>query len=967
VVGIINFSKICKTNIMRRILLLLSFMIPFVVNAQEIFWEQIRPISAQVEVSNPDNLDLFLIQDVSDNNLRKSISVSNLHQSFMRGVYPTDTISVSSTSVSPYTYYIVDASAGEVNIEVPAVGVGDTAWYSFTLKQNGNHCNISVTGGIQEINAQNTVSLSTEQSGITIKQNSADGYFIINDTRPYYRTVVLSANTDLSSGFESGALYELKPPDATDITVTIADWEIAHKGDRAKWVKFGGENSSIRIVSVDGSFDEVIVDDNTGIEIAVGDTSYLITQDSRIKPSNVEVGFYPYPTVSGFEPTYYTLFNASPQPEVTLTSIAVTSTDENAPNSLGFFINDDKALAGTLPESNFTAIGQFKLTSAFNRGIKVKFRYYEYNYGDSTLNPTFLSETSYSSPILNSSIYEQYVIGGILPANEWFVSETEGHTVVIELLAIKVGGAGGNNPTLDVLMGGLTPSKTIINLPASNISHSVLGGISAAQTGVFDGHVNNSVPLQIPELTTVERDAYLAVNDGMIIHNVDSGFRQKYEGGQWLNDVVAVFLNDLDTTGFEIPQYQVIGLEDTVAQHRADINQNASDISDHVSSTTNPHNTGLSNLNDYTTTDSIFTAGLVSEGNIYALTKNTGASATPVTNYITLDQQQYYTGGGTQVENASSGIKAMNSSGGMYASMDFIQNPFVATTQSAFELKLWDGAGVLERKFYIDDASAILTGNVSFGDNTDTSEGDLRINVGTEDDGDGITLARRGGLAGYQSNIFLEGGAAPYLVIRSQIDGDEDNGRIINRIGNTASNANFQVQQHDGTVLFSITGGTGKATFSDEVEAASFTATTGETINEFSSDSLMAGKSSTALVTEGAIVSYINSHGTPVQTLTETAGAVSWDMSKGLKAKVTIDETTVITITNMKVGAEATIRIVQGDSGDDNVTFVLSGATVEWRGDDQDLTNGSGKVDYVSLANMDGILGVTLGRNYVTQ
>jgi len=69
----------------------------------------------------------------------------------------------------------------------------------------------------------------------------------------------------------------------------------------------------------------------------------------------------------------------------------------------------------------------------------------------------------------------------------------------------------------------------------------------------------------------------------------------------------------------------------------------------------------------------------------------------------------------------------------------------------------------------------------------------------------------------------------------------------------------------------------------------------------------------------------------------------------------------------MPDGAEGTIRIVQGDSGDDNVTFVLSGTTVEWRGDDSDLTDTASGVDYVSLKRMGSYLGVTLGSNYVTQ
>ena len=104
-----------------------------------------------------------------------------------------------------------------------------------------------------------------------------------------------------------------------------------------------------------------------------------------------------------------------------------------------------------------------------------------------------------------------------------------------------------------------------------------------------------------------------------------------------------------------------------------------------------------------------------------------------------------------------------------------------------------------------------------------------------------------------------------------------------------------------------------------------------------------------------------------VQTLTETAGAVSWDMSLGSRAKVTIDETSVITITNMLEGAEATIIIIQGDADDDNATFVLSGATVKWRGNDEDLTNTSGAYDKIKLTNMDGILITDLDKNYINQ
>jgi hypothetical protein len=104
-----------------------------------------------------------------------------------------------------------------------------------------------------------------------------------------------------------------------------------------------------------------------------------------------------------------------------------------------------------------------------------------------------------------------------------------------------------------------------------------------------------------------------------------------------------------------------------------------------------------------------------------------------------------------------------------------------------------------------------------------------------------------------------------------------------------------------------------------------------------------------------------------VTTLTETAGAVSWNYNDGNSATVTIDETTVITMSNVPDGGEGTIAITQGDAGDDDVTFVHAGLTVKWRGDDQELTDTSGAIDLVSYKRLGSNLFLTLGSNYVTQ
>lgn len=117
------------------------------------------------------------------------------------------------------------------------------------------------------------------------------------------------------------------------------------------------------------------------------------------------------------------------------------------------------------------------------------------------------------------------------------------------------------------------------------------------------------------------------------------------------------------------------------------------------------------------------------------------------------------------------------------------------------------------------------------------------------------------------------------------------------------------------------------------------------------------------LTASGSVVSDENR----VQSLTETAGAVAWDYADGAKASVTIDETTVITITNFPDGMTADISIIQGDADDDDVTFVHAGLTVKWRGNDKELTDTNGADDGISLLRIGSILRVTLGSNYITQ
>ncbi len=461
--------------------------------------------------------------------------------------YPYISINADLPNPVANTQYLIDSSGGPVVITLPLVTAGNEQWYQFTLDQNSNHAKIQTSevslGVFQQIANLDSISLSTEHARVTIKANGLDGYVLLDDTREYYREISVVGNITFATGYESGALYTGNLLDATDVIITVADPIVEHLGDWAKFIKFSGVNSSMRIKTASGSFDQTIFENNKGFELGVikdgaGDPQYVVSQDSRPSPSNLSINFLPTDTISVLEPTYSVLETDS-QPEEDIVSAAISSIDPLNPNSLGFWINDNKALIGTLSDRNINAIAQVALNVAANRSVKIKFKYYEYDYTTMLLNPIPLSETSYSAPISLTTI-EQRFVGGVLPSNTWATESGETKTLVVELLAYKSGG-GGDNPVLKFRSGGNNPSKTTIDVPVSAVNHNSMGGVVDAQTNVPDGHVNNSFPLQLPELTTIERDAISVglLNDGMIMYNKTENVIDKYSNSAWVGLNVA--------------------------------------------------------------------------------------------------------------------------------------------------------------------------------------------------------------------------------------------------------------------------------------------------------------------------------------------------------------------------------------------------------------------------------------------
>ena len=101
-----------------------------------------------------------------------------------------------------------------------------------------------------------------------------------------------------------------------------------------------------------------------------------------------------------------------------------------------------------------------------------------------------------------------------------------------------------------------------------------------------------------------------------------------------------------------------------------------------------------------------------------------------------------------------------------------------------------------------------------------------------------------------------------------------------------------------------------EATFSNSIAALSFTASTGATIDEFSTDGTLAGNSDTAVPTEKAVKTYVSNVAIE-QSL--SGPSVTMNVNSGSKATITLTGNTTLTITNLLAGSiEGSIEVVNG-------------------------------------------------------
>jgi len=224
------------------------------------------------------------------------------------------------------------------------------------------------------------------------------------------------------------------------------------------------------------------------------------------------------------EPTYNQLVTDE-FVESTIDTAIIGSIDPLNPSSLGFFINDNKALRGTLPTTNVTAIAEIKVINEKNK-CQIAFNYYEYDLDTDILNPVPIATTGFSARFDNDATFNEIIVTGILPENTWVTDNLSSNKVlVIELLAIKE--KADKDPALQFRVGGVTPSRSTLNLPVSSVSHDTLAGVVGTGASNKSGHIDFEEQTIYGKKTFIDELEVSTQGEGLIVTTPDGAKRYR--------------------------------------------------------------------------------------------------------------------------------------------------------------------------------------------------------------------------------------------------------------------------------------------------------------------------------------------------------------------------------------------------------------------------------------------------------
>ena len=421
--------------------------------------------------------------------------------------------------------YRVDAGAGIIEVKLPDVVTGNRDVFKVYMADDSHHVKVTTVGGTQLFcNGLTFIGIATVSGCMVFKANGVDGYEKVLDTTVYYRKSTITSSTDLSAGYESGGVYLLQPPADTEIVVAIPDPAIQHIGFYAKFILATSNGGSVRLTTPSGiatigdSTEPTIVIPYKGFEVMDDGVSYHVTQDSR-------------PSVASSAITFYALDEASVIVPYARAAISTTDPDYDAVTSVGVtalatpqggFISNEGILAGLVTETNISSSAKFRRISGSGTAT-----FYTEVYRRETGGTEHLLTTLNETVAISSASYVEVFSTGILPETNFLSTDS----VIIKLYANRV--SGGSNPTFEIEAEGTTPARLTFNIPSATQTHDSLSAKGTAGTGVTFGHVDNSKPLQTPELSTAERNAVTSPVAGMVIRNTTTSQLEEYDGSSW--------------------------------------------------------------------------------------------------------------------------------------------------------------------------------------------------------------------------------------------------------------------------------------------------------------------------------------------------------------------------------------------------------------------------------------------------
>lgn len=399
------------------------------------------------------------------------------------------------------THYLVDATSDPVSITLPDVTSGDEWIFRVTLSVDTHAVSITTTWWTQLIWEDEIKYIQTMWSSLFLQANGVDWYYILWDSREYYRTIdlVWAWTTDLTdSWYESGAIYHCEPWTWNTRTIIIPDASLQCNGNFAKFIL----DWEWDVVLYTESWEEIKWETQQtitswGFELTCFEDHYWITQDSRPKELQTSLNIYWLSESSGISTYNRASINTSDsdysETPTDFTTVAITGDDI----LLGWFITNEDVIEWLLNETSMLWFANFRKATG-NSDANFYVEIYKRN---SAWTETLLGTSNLTQTITSAS-YVQATISWIISSTTFLSTDR----VLVKLYGNKVWAS--TSPTYDIQLEWTSPAYVSITVPAWTVAHNWLAWVQLAWAGVTYWHINDKAqtivwPKEFEDKTTM--------------------------------------------------------------------------------------------------------------------------------------------------------------------------------------------------------------------------------------------------------------------------------------------------------------------------------------------------------------------------------------------------------------------------------------------------------------------------------